>query len=262
MRTDNRRIALATWRRAALVSTLLFFSLCWILVDSLLSLTAKEHWTEIAIPDLCGMQESEIERHPHLSLRTEYRYDDTAARGTVIAQSPRAGTKRRLYDGQSTVELRLTVSLGKLSRELPDTEGQDAREAEAALRALGLAVEIRTVPRRTHAGRVLSQSPQAGTALTEGETVTLWVGVGEAPKVSVVPTLIGLTRAQALLELASSGLSLGELREADGVAGESETVVAQSHPSGTSVLAGTKISITMGRVEEAYVFGKGKDHVQ
>lgn len=259
MKNDNRRIALATWRRAALVSSLLFFSICWILADSLLSLTVGKNWIEIDVPDLCGMQESEIERHPYLSFRTEYRYDDTAARGTVISQSPRGGTVRRLFDEQSTVEIRLTVSLGRLTRTLPDVTGGDAREAEATLRALGLDVQIRTLQSEVQAGRVLSQSPVEGTALTEGETVTLWVGVGKAPKICVVPTLTGLSRSQALLELAAAGLTLGEIKETDA---DCDTVVSQSHPAGTHVLAGTKISMTIGRVEEAYVFGKGKDHVQ
>lgn len=244
------RVALATWRRTALVSVLLFLSLCWILADSVLSLTDRTQSTVIEIPDLCGMQESEIERHPHLVLYTEYRYDDTAARGTVIAQSPRAGTKRKLSHVGATVELRLTVSLGKETHPLPALAGTDAREAESLLRARGMHVEIRRVRSDRHAGRVLSQSPQAGSLLSSGQTVTLWVGVGSPAETVAVPRLVGLSRAQALLELAAAGLPLGELREAEATEDAVGTVVAQSHPPGTVVLSGTKISITVGKEEE------------
>lgn len=245
------RIPLATWRRAALISILLFFSLFWILIDSVLSVSGSAEGTVLEIPLFCGMQESEIARHPRMVFRTEYRYDDTAARGTVLSQSPRAGTKKKLYDGEATVEVRLWVSLGKQTHTLPSFFGTDAREAEATLRAIGVCADIRSIKDDAMAGKVLRQSPLAGTSVAKGDTVTLWVGAPTPTRTAEVPNLCGLSRAQALIELAAAGLSLGEISETEGTEDTAGTVVKQSHLPGTTVLAGTKITITVAREEES-----------
>ncbi len=245
MKRQNGAIALSTWRRAALISILLFLSLLWILFDSVLSLTARDEGTVIEIPEFCGMQENEIERDPRVVFRTEYRYDDTVARGVVISQSPRAGTRKKLRDGNATVEVRLCVSLGRERHTLPVLTGTDAREAEATLRTRGMLVEIRHVRNDAHAGEVLFTEPRAGETVEAGERVTLFVGIGVPPRTVEVPDLHGLSRAQALLELAAAGLSLGGIEETYVTEETSGTVVKQSHPRGTVVLAGTKITITV-----------------
>ena len=182
------RVALSTWRRAALVSVLLFLSTCWILLDSVLFLTEGEG-TLVEIPSFCGREECGIERVPHLIFRTEYRYDDNVACGVVISQEPRAGE-----------------------------------------------------------------------VLPVGETVVLWVGVKAPTRTVRVPSLLGQSRAEASLSLAAAGLSLGEIAETEDTEVEAGTVVSQSHLPDTTVLAGTKISITVAKESEEYVFWQRSDH--
>lgn len=249
MRMRNPKRSLRFWRRAAIVSVLLFLSTCWILIDTLLAITEEESGRVIEIPQLCGMHEDEISPLDGISLRTSYRYDEEAARGVVIAQSPRAGSLKRLRSEEDRIELLLTVSLGRESYELPHFWGQDAREAEAWLRAHGLFAEIQLLFDDARAGLVLSQSPLSGARVERGACVTLWVGAAQRTDSVRVPNLIGTSRAEALLLLAAQGLRVGEIYEAEADA-EAGTVVAQSRLQGTLVPAGTKVSITVAEAKE------------
>ena len=66
--------------------------------------------------------------------------------------------------------------------------------------------------------------------------------------------------AVVLQSLAAAGLSLGEIAETEDTEVEAGTVVSQSHLPDTTVLAGTKISITVAKESEEYVFWQRSDH--
>ena len=61
-------------------------------------------------------------------------------------------------------------------------------------------------------GQVLRQSPQPGTGLAQGETVTVWVSLG--PELVVIPgNLAGLALEDAQRSLAAVGLAVGEVAQ-------------------------------------------------
>ncbi|MCW3064020.1 MAG: hypothetical protein JWN32_1192 [Solirubrobacterales bacterium] len=102
----------------------------------------------------------------------------TAQPGTVIAESPKAGTS--LPKG-STV----TLTVAKAARPtVPNLVGKTQDEATNALLALGLVPQVasKTVTDQTQDGQVLSQSPPPGTKRSKGGRVRLVIG-----RVSAIP---------------------------------------------------------------------------
>jgi serine/threonine-protein kinase len=101
--------------------------------------------------------------------------------GTVISQSPAGGT---LAAPGSTVNL-VVASKAPATVTVPDVTGQTAAGARSTLRAAGFNVSQTTqkVANQSQNGKVISQSPAAGTAAAKGSTVTIVVG-----KASTGPT--------------------------------------------------------------------------
>lgn len=71
----------------------------------------------------------------------EYRHDANVPRGTVISQSPVAGSRRKVTPGVRPCTLTVCISLGKESAVVPDVCGLSLREAKGQLTALGFCVE-------------------------------------------------------------------------------------------------------------------------
>lgn len=96
-------------------------------------------------------------------------FSDRIERGAVIDVSPAAGT---VIDYGSTVSI--TVSKGPETFPAPTLTGLSPKEAEAKAAEHGLTVDFFYVP-GTPQTIVISQIPTAGTTVTYGETITLYV---------------------------------------------------------------------------------------
>jgi beta-lactam-binding protein with PASTA domain len=95
------------------------------------------------------------------------------AAGTVISQSPTAGTSLKL-GGQVTI----VVAQALKQTPVPSVLGQSEVQAVAALTAAGFTSNTvtRTVTDTSKVGTVVQQSPAAGHKLAKGATVTIAVG--------------------------------------------------------------------------------------
>ncbi|MFJ5700306.1 PASTA domain-containing protein [Arthrobacter sp. NPDC093139] len=114
------------------------------------------------------------------------KFDEEAPAGTVLAQSPAAGTPVR-----HGTPVSLTVSKGPQPIPVPDVRGQEQAAAFRAIEAAGLVAVVaeKTVnDRNIPKGSVVKQEPASGT-LTRGGTVTLTIS--EGPKLVKVPNYIG-----------------------------------------------------------------------
>lgn len=244
MQTDKQTVF---WRRTALVAVLLTAVLLWIALDVWLGFTERDGCT-VAIPDCMGRAVSALTPDACFDVTVEYRYDEQAPKGVVIAQSPAAGVQRKLSPNAPTCALKLTVSLGRERIVLSDEVGADVREAVARLRERGLRVKTVTVTGSAPEGQVLDMQPAAGTALFRGDAVTLTVSAGTPVQTVKVPDLTGISRSDALVQIWLSQLSVGDVVEmfADAPVG---TVVRQSHLAGTVVRAGTRITLYISMQE-------------
>jgi hypothetical protein len=120
---------------------------------------------------------------------------------SLISQNPAAGASVVI---NSAVDL--VVSLGPEMVTVPDVVGVAQADAEAAITAANLTVGSitqeysLTVPE----GDVISQNPIAGTSVVINSAVDLVVSLG-CPRVTV-PSIVGMTEAEALNAIENAGL--------------------------------------------------------
>ncbi|MEI2699692.1 MAG: Stk1 family PASTA domain-containing Ser/Thr kinase [Microthrixaceae bacterium] len=111
---------------------------------------------------------------------------DSVAAGSVISTDPAGGSS---VERNSTVNI--VVSSGREQVAVPDVVGQTETNATSALRAQGFAVRVspKSVPAGDPGvGRVITQSPDAGSDEDKGSTVTIEVGVASSTTTTSSPT--------------------------------------------------------------------------
>ena len=129
----------------------------------------------IEVPDVVGSTAAAARRELRaagLTVSTVTVVSEEPA-GTVIEQSPRAGTELR--EG-GTVEL--TVSTGPAKVDVPDVTGLDQASAQLELERAGFQVRVigESTTDPAQDGLVLRQAPEGGSSAQEGAVVTLTVG--------------------------------------------------------------------------------------
>ena len=140
---------------------------------------------------------------------------------------------------------------------VPALVGMMQTDAASSLTAAQLSVgEVTGQHTSAPAGTILGQSPAAGTALLQGETVDLTVSLGPAP--AVVPNVVGSARTAALTTLAGGGFTATVTQVFSNTI-PAGMVVAQSPAPGTfvaptpanpialTVSAGTGLSLSLTR---------------
>jgi beta-lactam-binding protein with PASTA domain len=127
---------------------------------------------------------------------------------------------------------------------VPAVVGLRFEEAERKLSEVGLQAALgETQPSNTAPRQyVLAQTPAAGTAVGPEVIVTLDVSAGQVR--TVVPTLVGLARENALAALRTANLELGQVVERPG--SEARGTVLSSQPgAGQQVPQGTPIELVI-----------------
>ncbi len=130
---------------------------------------------------------------------------------------------------------------------LPDFTDQRLTEAQLGINDLNLAYEISSEEYSPgkEKGIVLNQFPIAGTDVKEGRTIKFVVSLGQ--KNITIPDLSGLSVRQAMLNLETAGLVLGEIAWAfsDTLP---EKVVVFSYPNkGVEIPMGTSVNLMVNR---------------
>ncbi len=141
-------------------------------------------------------------------IEREVRADDSVV-GEVLAQQPPAGTE--MSDGAT---IRVDVSAGAELRVVPDLVGELRADAITAIADAGLvlgAVDSEVFDEEVPAGSVVSSSLVAGEEVETGTVVDLEVSAGPEPR--IVPSLAGLTPADAEVVLTELGLVMAVAEE-------------------------------------------------
>ncbi len=163
-------------------------------------------------------------------------YSLTAPRGTVIEQSPKAGT--RVREGE---KVSITVSRGAKRVQMPDAVGQPIAEVVPPLEDAGVTFQVVEVAEDEVAeGVVVAQSPAPGVEVTGEDTVRFEVSTG--PEDRPVPEIVGLTVDAAGFQLGVAGLTLGELTPTADPTVPSGAVVSADPPAGTIVDKDTPVN--------------------
>ena len=128
----------------------------------------------VTIPDVTGKQDSVATA----TLQdagfkvSEVKQDSNQPKGQVISQSPSSGVS--VAEG---TRVTITVSRGIPKVSVPDVTGKSTVDATNTLKSAGFNVSVNEVEAsKDQVGKVISQSPAAGSQQDKGSTVTITVG--------------------------------------------------------------------------------------
>lgn len=162
----------------------------------------------------------------------------TAPAGSVIGQEPLA--QSRVQPGD---EVAVVLSTGPERLKVPDVVGKTLEEAQAELAAVGLQAGSVLEVDTGESGKVTAVSPQPGTDIERGASVSLAVA---SPKVAV-PRLMGQHIRAARARIEKAGLVVGNVREIYDARRKGDRVLGQEPEAGTPVPLGANVDLVVNQ---------------
>ncbi len=209
-------------------------------------LTASTNTTsdEIVLPNFVGkIYDTDIKDNPdYADLTFEITYGNVPSKqpGEVLRQTPAAGM---------TVKKGKTVSLtvnGEAEQVVvEDVKGYKQQDAYDALKALNLSPKIQAVADDdTAVGYVVKTDPAAGSTVSTGTTVTIYVSSGPSTESAVIPNIVGYQYSTAKEELEAAGFVV--TAEYDDESDKDEnTVLSVSPNEGEKAKKGSVVTVTV-----------------
>lgn len=199
---------------------------------------------EVVLPKFVGMiYASDIEGNSeYADLTFEITYGNVPSKqpGEVLRQTPAAGM---------TVKKGKTVSLtvnGEAEQVVvEDVKGYKQQDAYDALKALNLSPKIQAVADDdTAVGYVVKTDPAAGSTVSTGTTVTIYVSSGPSTESAVIPNIVGYQYSTAKEELEAAGFVV--TAEYDDESDKDEnTVLSVSPNEGEKAKKGSVVTVTV-----------------
>ena len=215
----------------------------WRYLQNLTTFTNKTS-DEIVLPNFVGkIYASDIESNSeYADLTFEITYGNVPSKqpGEVLRQTPAAGM---------TVKKGKTVSLtvnGEAEQVVvEDVKGYKQQDAYDALKALNLSPKIQAVADDdTAVGYVVKTDPAAGSTVSTGTTVTIYVSSGPSTESAVIPNIVGYQYSAAKEELEAAGFVV--TAEYDDESDKDEnTVLSVSPNEGEKAKKGSVVTVTV-----------------
>ena len=215
----------------------------WRYLQNLTTSTNKTS-DEIVLPNFVGrIYASDIEGNSeYADLTFEITYGNVPSKqpGEVLRQTPAAGM---------TVKKGKTVSLtvnGEAEQVVvEDVKGYKQQDAYDALKALNLSPKIQAVADdETAVGYVVKTDPAAGSTVSTGTTVTIYVSSGPSTESAVIPNIVGYQYSTAKEELEAAGFVV--TAEYDDESDKDEnTVLSVSPNEGEKAKKGSVVTVTV-----------------
>jgi serine/threonine-protein kinase len=167
-------------------------------------------------------------------------FSTTVPAGVVIRTLPPPGTKVRKGSTVTVIE-----SSGPELLAIPDVHGLTEDRARSRLGADGFKVTVASAFDETAPeGRVIDQSPSAGTKLERGSPVTITVSLGPPPV--TIPDVSGQAATEAEATLSDLGLKVKRKGEFSVQVPEGD-VIRTEPPIGTELPKGSKVSVVVSK---------------
>lgn len=196
---------------------------------------------DVTLPNFAGKSYNDVvKNYKNFKFVKEDKKDATHAAGTILGQKPQAGMTVK---ENSTVTLTVSTG-GKL--QLPDLSGKTQEDAEASLSQLNLKAKIvKVADDSVEAGLVVDTDPAAGSQVTEGSEISVYVSTGKAEEKVSVPDVTGETLENAKADITSAGLSVGKVTTKDDT-GNSADIVLETDPlNGVKLAKGSSVNIVV-----------------
>jgi serine/threonine-protein kinase len=201
----------------------------------------------VLVPDLAGKNRAEaaaaLQATGLQPLEEQPRYSDVISQDLVIDQFPLAGTEIT-----QTAIVTYAVSLGAEPVQVPDVTGLSAASAQATLERAGFRVQVQEESSRTmSANFVIRSEPGPETRPTRGDTITIFVSIGDKVR---MPDVTGLSEAEARQRIDQAGLafSFSDYQGRDKLGDQFDKVapgtVVSSEPRGNTLVSrGTAVTL-------------------
>ena len=215
----------------------------WRYLQNLTTSTNKTS-DEIILPNFVGMiYDTDIKDNPdYADLTFEITYGNVPSKqpGEVLRQTPAAGM---------TVKKGKTVSLtvnGEAEQVVvEDVKGYKQQDAYDALKALNLSPKIQAVADDdTAVGYVVKTDPAAGSTVSTGTTVTIYVSSGPSTESAVIPNIVGYQYSAAKEELEAAGF-VATAEYDDESDKDENTVLSVSPNEGEKAKKGSVVTVTV-----------------
>ncbi len=197
----------------------------------------------VEVPDVVGMDAIEAAStlgEKGLVVESQEGYSDKVAEGLVIKQEPAAGEK--IPRGTKVI---LIVSKGAETLIVPDVVGFSVNEATRTLAQEGFKYSVKYQPSdAVPKGRVIKQTPAAGSEEKRGSVVTIYVSTGKA-KVAV-PNVVGMDESAATDALEAAGFVVQPLDTPTTDPTKIGVVISQSPAAGSLANRGSVVKIYVG----------------
>jgi serine/threonine protein kinase len=202
---------------------------------------------EGAVPRVNGLSRGEAEKKleaAEFEVVAENVNSKNVEEGAVVKTEPAGGS---VATHGSTVTL--LISTGPKLVKVPVLVDKQRRLAVQEIRARGLTPEVSEEESNSPVGRVLRQSPSAGTELEPGATVEIAISSGRETK--RMPGVVGAERREAVEAVRAAGLS--PVVEEEETRNEAKIgLVTRQSPSGGSELApGAEVTLIVGKRAKA-----------
>jgi len=214
---------------------------------STINLTVSDGPGQTGVPDVSRLPRAQAIRElkrADFQVELDEEPSDSIPRGDATRTAPPGGSQA---DRGSSVTLFVSSGPGQVA--VPDVVGQSEASAEGELAAGGFTVSVSEEDSGGDAGRVLSQSPGAGTEVEKGSAVSIVVS-REAPPVGV-PGVVGEPEAAARAALARAGFDVAVSEAAVQSRDENGLVQSQDPGAGDRARRGSSVTIVVGRFAEA-----------
>ena len=198
----------------------------------------------VTVPDLSKMTEDEAKaalKKLRLGVNVQTGTSDDVPEGQVYDQSPAAGTKVDVH-----TQVTINISSGKEKFSLDDVTGMQYQQAQAQLENDGLVVSLEfDYSDSVGSDMVISTSPEAGSQVVKGDTITITASKGKETKTTIVPNLLGHNIDDAIQMIKDAGLTYNGKSSHYSDSYSENQVMDQSISAEKTVDEGTTISLTV-----------------
>ncbi len=187
---------------ATLVVALIVLAI--IFLPKLFSATGEE----IECPNFVGKTIEEIKGNDeyieNFEFKEKWDTNPDFAYGYVYEQSEKEGSKLK-----KDAAITLYISMGELTKKVPDVYGKLEAAALSELKSNGFEVSIAEEPNEdVESGHVIRTDPQRTQVVQEGAKIIVYVSSGKPTKSVKIPDVVKMTKEDAESELKSEGLNV------------------------------------------------------
>jgi len=141
--------------------------------------------------------------------------------------------------------IKIWVSKGKDTVELPILDGKSLQDARAILNDMGLKVEgISHTTEDKMNNRVIGTDPQGGSLVSRGSSVSLLINISKANNVRM-PDILGYSLREGNEILRKRNLVIGDVTKIYNKEFPEGTIIDVSYSAGKRILAGSVIDVTI-----------------